>query len=334
MDKYVPEYSITPKMLDLSIEITKKLEEIKYYSNLSKEPHLRRENRMKSIYSSLAIEGNTLSLDEVRDVINGVKVIGPEKDIQEVKNIVVAYNNIGKYNPYLIEDLKKAQGYITNKILDESGNFRSRSVGVFSGNTCIHLAPPYENVLFLMEGLFNWMKEKREELNPLILSSIFHYEFVFIHPFSDGNGRTARLWQTVLLSKWNDFFEYLPIENQIKENQTTYYEVINKCNMEGNSNSFIEYMLQIINDAIDKQIKQEENIKKKGKKLMPEERKDKIIKLMLEDKYITSNDLKNKLNVSIATIERDLLALREEGIIEYKGSKKTGYWEVYLDKRK
>ena len=251
MGKYVPPFEISNEMLNLVSSIMEKIGKLSNYAYLDKMPIFRRNNRIKSIHSSLAIEANSLSLGQVKDIINGKLVLGPQKEVQEVQNAYKAYEEIENYNPYSLDDLKKAHGFLTYLILNDSGKFRKSEEGVFDGDKCIFMAPPAERIPLLMNNLFDWMNENKDVIHPLILSSIFHYEFVFIHPFSDGNGRCARLWQTVILSKYKDFFEYLPIESQIFKYQDEYYKVINECNLKGNSNKFILFMLHMINEVLE-----------------------------------------------------------------------------------
>ena len=189
-------------MLNLIADIMEKLGKLDTFHNLSKMPVLRRNNRINSIHSSLAIEANSLTLDEVKDVINGKMVIGPEREIREVQNAYKAYEMINDLNPYSILDLKKAHEVMTHLTVTESGEFRKGNEGVFDDDVCIFIVPKPELVPSLMQNLFDWMKKSKDKIHPLILSSVFHYEFVFIHPFSDGNGRIARLWQNVILTKW------------------------------------------------------------------------------------------------------------------------------------
>ena len=251
MEKYTPLFSITNTMLTLAAEIAEKTGRITSYRSFETKPHLRRNNRIRSIHSSLAIEANSLSLDEVRSVINGKTVIGPEKEIQEVKNAYKAYDMIGKFDPYSLRDLQKMHGVMTYLTVQESGVFRSHNEGVFNGDVCIFMAPPPQFVPGQMQALFDWMHEAKNTVHPLILSSVFHYEFVFIHPFSDGNGRMARLWQTALLSAWNPVFRYLPLESRIHEFQDGYYDAIAACHVAGNSDAFNEFMLDKINLTLD-----------------------------------------------------------------------------------
>ena len=246
-----PPYKITDKILNYVSDIMKKIGEANYFESLNRFPELRRKTRIRSIHSSLAIENNQLSLFQVEDVINGKLVIGEQKDIQEVKNAYKAYEQIDKLNPYSVEDLKNVHKMLTFLIEEDAGKFRNHGEAVYDGDIQIFMAPQHKLVPSLMDNLFNWMNEVKDKINPLILSSIFHYEFVFIHPFSDGNGRTARLWQTVILSHWEKAFTYLPIESMIKKNQEAYYTTIQKCNNSGESTEFIEFMLKVIDEAVD-----------------------------------------------------------------------------------
>lgn len=252
MENYVPPFTITNIMLDRISSIMKKIGKLDNYKDLNRMPVLRRNNRIKSIHSSLAIEANSLSFDQVKDIIDGKVVIGPKNEIQEVQNAYNAYLKIKEVNPFSINDLKRMHGLLTYLTVEDPGNFRKDGEGVFDedGN-CIFVCPPPEQVDGLMNQLFNWMKVKKEEIHPLILSSIFHYEFVFIHPFRDGNGRTARLWQNVILSNWEPLFEYVPIESEIKKYQEDYYKAIQNCNSNGESTEFIEFMLKMIDEVLD-----------------------------------------------------------------------------------
>lgn len=250
MKEYKPPYSITENMLNLVASISEKLGEINVYHNLDAKPHLRKNNRIKSIHSSLKIEANSLSIGEVKDVIDGRIVLGPEREIQEVKNAYEAYELIKWVDAFSIKDLQKVHRIMAKKLELDAGSFRNGDEGVFNGDQCIFMAPPAHLVQGLMSDLFWWMKKNKNMVHPLIMSAVFHYEFVFIHPFTDGNGRTARLWHTVILSKWNSVFEYIPIESQIEKFQDGYYKAIADCHVNGNSNVFIEFMLKQIDTVI------------------------------------------------------------------------------------
>ena len=256
MKMYSPPFSITNETVSLVSEISDKLGRISNYKEFERKPHLRRNNRIKSIHSSLAIEANSLSMDEVRAVVNGKTVIGLQKEIQEVKNAYAAYEQIGSFDPYSVEELKLLHGLLTKYTVDESGAFRRGEEGVFDGDRCIFMAPPAHLVPQLMDDLFGWMAHEKDSVHPLILSSVFHYEFVFIHPFADGNGRMARLWQTALLTQWKPVFQYLPIESHIYKFQTEYYNAISSCHVAGNSDAFIVFMLTMINSTLDEVMQQ------------------------------------------------------------------------------
>ena len=313
MENYPP-YTITDKMLNYVSDIMKKIGEANYFESLNRYPELRRKTRIRSIHSSLAIENNQLSLFQVEDVINGKMVIGEQKDIQEVKNAYKAYEQIDKMNPYSVEDLKKIHGILTFLIEKDSGKFRNHGEAVYDGDVEIFMAPPHKMVPKLMDNLFNWMIENKDKVNPLILSSVFHYEFVFIHPFGDGNGRTARIWQTAILSNWEKAFTYLPIESMIKKNQDEYYKVIDTCNKAGNSTEFIEFMLKMINDTIDE-----------TSKITTQE---KILKLIKENPNITQTQMATALDLTRDGISYNIKQMKENNIIERVGATKNGKWII------
>ena len=314
MDNYVPPYTITNTMLEYVSSIMEKIGKLDNYTNFEKMPNLRRNNRIKSIHSSLAIEANSLSLDQVKAVISGKSVIGPEKEIQEVLNAYKAYEMINDLNPYSIKDLKRVHKVLTDKTIELSGTFRTGNEGVFDGaGNCIHVCPPPEQLDYLMKQLFDWMKKNKDEIHPLILSSIFHYEFVFIHPFCDGNGRTARLWQNVLLTNWKSFFEYLPIESQIKKYQEEYYTAISNCHKSVNSNEFIEFMLKMI-DKVLKELLETSTIQLTEKSVNI----NKLLNVMEYGVPMTANEIMEKLEIkSNETLRSTYLdPAIEKGVVE------------------
>ena len=292
MGYYEPPFHITNKMLGHVSSISEKLGAISPFHSLESRPHLRKNNRIQSIHASLRIEATSLSLSVVRDVINGRLVLGPQREIQEVKNAYTAYEKLDEIDPYSIVDLKKIHKVMTSTLIDESGEFRSGEEGVFNGEQCIFMAPPAKFVPKLMNDLFDWMKASQREIHPLILSAIFHYEFVFIHPFADGNGRMARLWHTALLSKWRSIFSYIPIESQIEKFQEEYYQAITACHSAGNSDIFIEFMLEQIDLILDAVIRQlqasNEQISEYVKKLL---------EIMEYDIPYTARELMEKLQL-------------------------------------
>lgn len=255
MSKYIPPFEITNKMLQKISDIMEKIGKLDSFSNLDKTPHLRKQTKINSVHSSVAIQNNELSLEQVQDVINGKLVIGKQKDIQEVKNAYKAYEMLRDINPYSIEDLKKVHSVMTFLVEEETGKFRTTHEGVFDENgNCIFVCPPGDRVNLLMNDLFKWLNENKNQIHPLILSSVFHYEFVFIHPFTDGNGRMVRLWQNSILYKWKNIFEYLPIESKIHKYQDEYYNSIAQCHKNASSNVFIEFMLKMIDETLDELI--------------------------------------------------------------------------------
>ncbi len=327
MNNYVPPYEITNEMIEKISSIMKSIGKLDNYKDLNKMPVLRRNSRIMSIHSSLAIEANSLTYNQVKDVIDGKKVIGPEKEIQEVKNAYKAYNIIDELNPCSIKDLKKVHGVLTYLTVDESGTFRKGGEGVLDGDKCIHLCPPPEQIETLMNSLFNWMKQNKDKVHPLILSSVFHYEFVFIHPFSDENGRTARLWQNVILSKWEDIFTYVPIESQIKKYQDEYYSVINSCNKKGSSTEFIEFMLTVIDETLKELIKSTSKEENHISIYV-----NKLLNIMDYGVAMTSNELMKKLNLkSKASFRENYLdPALENGLIKMtEPNKKTSKNQMY-----
>lgn len=320
MENYPP-YSITDKMLDYVSKIMKKVGELDYIS-LNKKPNLRKQNRINSIHSSLAIENNELSLKQVKDVIDGKPVIGEQKDIQEVKNAYKAYEELENIDPYSIEDIKRIHGIMTFLIEKESGKFRTHGEGVYDGENLIFMCPPARMVNTLMGQLFDWINEAKDRVHPLILSSVFHYEFVFIHPFGDGNGRMARLWQTAILSKWEKAFEYIPIESLIKKYQEDYYKAINNCNAAGNSNEFIEFMLKMINETMS------DLLESATQETTRETTQEKIINLIKENPYITQTEMASKIGITRDGISYNIKMLKDNGIIERVGATKNGSWRI------
>lgn len=249
MENFVPPFEITNEMFLLSSEIMENLGKLSNVNELEKLPRLRKVSRLKSIHSSLAIENNTLTLEQVTDIIDGKRVVGPVEDISAIKNAFRAYKEIDNIDAYSLEDLLFVHGIMMNGLVEESGNFRTGNVGVFDAEgKIVHTAPPAPLVNGLVRQLFDWVKYS--DVQMLIRSSVFHYEFEYIHPFRDGNGRMGRLWQTALLSSWKPIFKWIPIESIIKNNQEEYYEAIGQSTKEGKSNAFILYMLKVINMAI------------------------------------------------------------------------------------
>ena len=288
---YKPPFAITNQMVSLCISITEKIGNINNYQSLKRMPILRKNNKIKSIHSSLAIEANSLSLTQVKDVIDGKIVIGPKKEIQEVKNAYNLYSMFDQLNCFDEKDLLKAHRILTYLIDEESGKYRNHPESVFDGDKVIFVAPPKNMVPNLMKDLFEWLKNDKE--TPLLIKScVFHYEFVFIHPFGDGNGRTARFWQNLLLSRWNSIFEYIPLESQIYKCQSEYYNKIAICHKNGNSNEFIEFILLMLNKILDEVLV---NTQKESRHIS--EQVNKLLSVMEDEIPYSANELLLLLNI-------------------------------------
>lgn len=249
MDSYIPPFEMTNEMFTLAAQIMEQLGKLSNVNELEKLPRLRKVSRIKSIHSSLAIENNTLSVKQVTDVIEGKRVLGPSDDILAVKNAFAAYNELDGIDAFSLTDLQKVHAIMMDGLVSESGMLRTGDVGVFDANgTVVHVAPPATVAREQIEQLFRWIK--KSDVQMLIKSSVFHYEFEFIHPFRDGNGRMGRYWQTALLAGWKPIFKYIPIESVIKDNQEAYYNAIKVSTRQGKSNVFIEFILDVILKAI------------------------------------------------------------------------------------
>lgn len=244
-----PPFSITEKILNLSLDIGTRLGSISTLGLDRPKIHLRKSNQIKTIHSSLAIEGNTLSIEQITALIDNIPVVGPQRDIQEVKNAIKIYNSLREFNCFSIASFKSAHGMLMTGLIDKAGAFRQSDVGIFNGSQVSHMAPPSSQVPRLMNELFLYLKAK-EATALLIKACVFHYELEFIHPFLDGNGRMGRLWQQLILMTYNPVFEYIPIESLIRNNQDSYYKVLRECDKRGDSTLFLEFMLQLIKEAI------------------------------------------------------------------------------------
>lgn len=306
-----PPFEITNTIIDLVVEIAELVGQLTSIHQLSANPMLRRTNRIRTIHGSLAIEQNTLSLEQVTAVLNGKYVLAPPKDIAEVKNAYEIYERLDELDPYSVDDLLAAHGIMTRGLVEESGYFRSRPVAVVDqqGNI-LHFGTLPDYVPGLTKDLLEWTKNS--QVHMLIRSCVFHYELEQIHPFADGNGRIGRLWHTLLLSKWNPAFAWLPVESMIHANQRAYYDAINASNASGSSAAFIEFMLSVIKASLIDAIKTSDE--------MSDEKMDKetlrwlkIEKFLETHEYIMNADVRALCDVSAATANRILASLVAEG---------------------
>lgn len=310
---YIPPYRITPKIIDLVSKISEAVG--RFYAQ--EELRLHRINRIKTIQGSLAIEGNTLTIDQITAILDGKPVIAPINEVQEIRNAIKAYELLETLNPNNIEDLLKAHFTMEVGLIDDAGHFRNKGVGVASGEEIIHYAPPAERVPQLMKDLFEWLNGTEE--HPLIKSCIFHYEFEFIHPFSDGNGRTGRLWQTLILANWRPVFRNLPIENIVYKYQKEYYKAIAISGGEDGCTPFIEFILGVIDETLIL----ESNT--------PRSTRDKIIEQIHNNPKITRSELASILGITADGVKYHLQKMTVDGVIIRYGSARGGYWEIVKD---
>jgi Fic family protein len=310
-----PPYKITGKILKLVASISEKIGEVNA-AHLNKPPtELRKKNRIKTIHSSLEIEGNTLTIEQIKAIIENKRVIGPKKDILEVKNAIGVYDYMDNLNPYKLESFCEAHGILMNRLIESAGRLRAKTVGIVRGSEVTHIAPPSDMLKPLMNDLFNYLKNDDDLV--LIKSCVFHYEMEFIHPFIDGNGRMGRLWQTLILKNSYPIFEFLPIETLIKERQEQYYESLGKSDKTGESTEFIEFMLEIILESL------QELLTIQNISLTNIDRIN-LFKSIVKNDYFTRKDyLKNYREISSATASRDLSFAVQNGIIEKIGDKNT-----------
>ena len=339
---YIPPFTVSADAINLIAEISAQIE--RYAIRLEQEDglRLRKANRIKTIHSSLAIEGNMLSEDEVRDIVDGKNVVAPIRQIQEVKNAIKTYELYPTLDAFNEKDLLKAHGVMMQALVDDAGHYRKGGVGVFGEKGLVHMAPPAERVPMLMADLFNWLKYSKDHL--LIRSCVFHYEFEFIHPFIDGNGRTGRLWQSLILGKLHPLFEHLPVENMVYANQQQYYDAITASSNAGQSGPFIDFMLNEIYKTLKEH--QGEALPDKLHDKVPNKLPNKVpnkLRLqypdlsdavwdvyqeLMEDGHASAATVGSHLGISDRMVRKHISVLRDAGIIERIGGNKTGYWKI------
>lgn len=330
---YIPPFNISSRAINLIAEISAQIE--RYAIRLENEGlKLRKANRIRTIHSSLAIEGNNLSENQVRDIINGKNVIAPLREIQEVKNAIRTYDLYGSLNPFKIDDLLQAHATMMEALTDDAGHFRKGGVGVFSETGLVHMAPPADRVPQLIADLFGWLVTSTDHL--LIRSCVFHYEFEFIHPFSDGNGRIGRLWQSLILGRLHPLFEHLPVENMVYSNQQAYYDAIVASNAQAQSGPFIDFMLgeilatlkthqgdEISSDNVGINVGIDVGI---DVGISDTERR--LLALIAGNGKITASNAADALNISKRQAERLFASLREKDVISRQGGNKSGIWII------
>jgi Fic family protein len=309
-----PPYEITGKILNQIASISERIGEINA-AHLSKPPtELRKKNRIKTIQSSLEIEGNTITVEQITDLLNNKRILAPQKDILEVRNAIEVYERIQEFKPFELKSLCKAHGILMKNLIESAGKLRTSSVGIVKGKELAHLASPGEMVRPLMNDLFIYLKNDSDLL--VLKSCVFHYEFEFIHPFLDGNGRLGRLWQTIILKEYAPIFEFLPIETLIKEKQQEYYTVLGNSDNQGSSTAFIEFMLEIIKEAL------EDILKIQNFNLTNNDRILHFKEIIGINDFSRQDYLRAFREISSATASRDLKVAVDNGIIEKQGDKR------------
>ena len=327
---YIPPFTVSSKAINLIAEISSTIERYAIRMEQSDSLRLRKANRIKTIHSSLAIEGNNLTENQVRDIINGKNVVAPLKEIQEVKNAIATYELYPTLNPFSVEDLLKAHGVMMQALTGDAGRFRAGGVGVFSEKGCVHMAQPADRVPMLVNDLFEWLTESTDHL--LIRSCVFHYEFEFIHPFSDGNGRMGRLWQSLILGRLHPLFEHLPVENMVYANQQAYYDAITESSRVANSCPFIDFMLNEILNAL--KAHKIENVVDVGINVGINDginvgiNERNILAIIANSPNATVRDMADALGLSLRQCERIIAEMKRKNFIKRKGSNKSGLWEI------
>lgn len=323
-----PPFTINSKIVNLIAKISEQVGGLNA-SLLNSSPQLRKQNRIKTIAGTLAIEGNQLTEEQITAIIEGQRVLGSVRELAEVAGAISAYDALPELQPHKINDLLKAHNLMMSGILLDAGKFRNKAVGIHKGNKVHHIAPPAHQVSGLMADLVNWLKKSQD--HPLITSSVFHYEFEFIHPFTDGNGRLGRLWQTLILSKWHPLFLALPLESVIKDNQQKYYQALEQADKEGNSVAFIDFMLLTISETLEKNTQKNAPINAPiNASINPTKTPDAVLMLIKNNPKITRKQIADTLQKDLRTIGRSIASLQKMGKLKRIGSNKSGHWQIKL----
>ena len=322
---YTPPFSVTSKIIDLISRISERIGEINSLESSPRNVQLRRENRIRTIHSSLAIENNSLSIEQITAIIDGKRVLGEPKEIQEVKNAVQAYELLLTLDSTSEKDLLRAHALMMTDLVSQNGKYRRDGVGIFDGKEVVHLAPPADRVPALMADLFEWLKNS--DVHPLVKSCVFHYEFEFIHPFQDGNGRMGRMWQTVILKDWKEVFAWIPVESLVKEHQAEYYKALSASDTKADSTAFIEFMLGLLEATIEEMISSEKKVTVKVTQKVTVNQQ-KILELIKQNPHITQEELTQAVGIARKNIISNMKKLQEAGLLVRHGADKNGWWEV------
>ena len=330
---YQPPFQLTHTMMRHVARIGERIGTWKAANQNQLVPELRRGNRIKTIQASLAVEQNTLTLEQVTAVIEGKTVLGLPKEIQEVRNAFAAYEALEHWHPQQIDDLLAAHALLLHGLIDDAGHWRSKGAGIYRGEQLVHMAPPASQIPRLMADLFEWLANT--DAHPLIASAAFHYEFEFIHPFGDGNGRIGRLWQTLILSHWQPMLAFLPVETVIKHRQQTYYQLLTESDQKSDCSAFIEFLLQAIEDSLQEAINTQPDTEKMRVKTQVEMRvktPDLVLQQLSTNPNMTLAEVAKQIGKSVTTVERTVAKLKLQGRLAFIGPKKGGRWQVIENK--
>lgn len=339
MSRYQPPLTLTPAMLALVADISEQVGRLSARHEAALTPQLRRGNRIRSIQASLAIENNSLSIEQVTAVLEGRRVLGLPREIQEVRNAFAAYEAMPGWRPDSRSDLLAAHGLLLQALIDDAGHFRQGGVGIYRGEQLLHMAPPASRVPQLVDDLLDWLG--RCELHPLIASCVFHYEFEFIHPFADGNGRMGRLWQTLILSHWRPVLAWLPVESVIREQQDAYYTALSAADRLAEATPFVEFMLQALRQALLDAIaaeavgeaglvqgSEESSVQSSEESSVEKAGADPLLQLLQANPALTAREAATQLGLTQRAVEKQLAALKASGRLRRIGPNKGGRWQV------
>ncbi|WP_303214952.1 Fic family protein [uncultured Enorma sp.] len=332
---YQPPFELNNEIIELIAGIAQNVGRIEGHGNLNPSPQLRKDSRIRTIHSSLAIENNTLSLEQVTAVVEGKHVVAPPRDLLEVQNALAAYEALDSFSSTSPDDLLRAHRLLMAGLTSEAGMYRHGDVGIFNGENLVHAGTPAAYVPEVMANLFSWLSETT--IHPLVASCVFHYELEFIHPFQDGNGRTGRLWQTLILSEWNELFAWLPVESLVKEHQEEYYASLGVADVNADSTAFVQFMLSMISAALDEVVESQQhdgindginNGITDNNSSKSEEMREQLLSLVRTSPTITIAQMADELGVGKRQAERLVASLKAEGRLVRLGAKRNGRWEA------
>jgi Fic family protein len=326
MSQYQPPLTVTSRILALVAEISEQIGQLSAQREMALTPHLRRGNRIRTIQASLAIENNTLSVEQVTAVLEGKRVLGLPHEVQEVRNAFAAYEAMSGWRADSQDDLRAAHALLMQGLIDDAGRYRRGGVGIYRGERLLHMAPPANRVATLMGQLLRWLGDN--QWHPLIVSCVFHYEFEFIHPFADGNGRMGRLWQTLILSQWRPVLAWLPVESVIRDRQADYYAALAAADGLAEATPFVEFMLQALQQALAEALAAQGQPAENASGKVTGKTSGKILDIIARRRDVTIPELAALTGVTERTVERNLRQLQAAKRLRRVGPARGGYWQI------